>query len=118
MPGKKRASDDQPTPRTRKKSKLDNGNSLDQSLVSNTLSEVDFPRGGGTSFTPLEVKAIRAEGAKEADEELFEVSAPVDLQVLRKMDICDRICKLEKKRPKRKDVHLTSRWLHGEKMKI
>lgn len=35
--------------------------------------EVDFPRGGGTSFTPLEVKAIRAEAAKEADEALFKV---------------------------------------------
>ncbi|KAI0706125.1 hypothetical protein BC835DRAFT_1260450 [Cytidiella melzeri] len=33
--------------------------------------EVDFPRGGGTSLTPLEVKAIRAEAVKEADEELF-----------------------------------------------
>jgi len=35
--------------------------------------EVDFPRGGGTVFTPLEVKAIRAEAAKEADEALFKV---------------------------------------------
>lgn len=35
--------------------------------------EVDFPRGGGTSFTPLEVKAIRAEATKEADEALFKV---------------------------------------------
>lgn len=35
--------------------------------------EVDFPRGGGTSFTPLEVKAIRAEAVKEADQELFKV---------------------------------------------
>lgn len=35
--------------------------------------EVDFPRGGGTSFTPLEVKAIRAEAVKEANEELFNV---------------------------------------------
>ncbi|KAF5352778.1 hypothetical protein D9756_006044 [Leucocoprinus leucothites] len=33
--------------------------------------EVDFPRGGGTSFTPLEVKTIRAEAVKEADEALF-----------------------------------------------
>ncbi|KAF9527766.1 hypothetical protein CPB83DRAFT_376457 [Crepidotus variabilis] len=33
--------------------------------------EVDFPRGGGTSFTPLEVKAIRAEAVKEANAELF-----------------------------------------------
>ena len=36
--------------------------------------EVDFPRGGGTSFTPLEVKAIRAEAVKEANAELFKVS--------------------------------------------
>lgn len=35
--------------------------------------EVDFPRGGGTSFTPLEVKTIRAEAVKEANEELFNV---------------------------------------------
>ena len=35
--------------------------------------EVDFPRGGGTTLTPAEVKAIRAEGFKEADNELFEV---------------------------------------------
>ncbi|KAJ7431840.1 hypothetical protein B0H11DRAFT_839096 [Mycena galericulata] len=34
--------------------------------------EVDFPRGGGTTFTPLEVKAIRAEAVKEANAELFE----------------------------------------------
>ncbi|KAL0071786.1 rRNA biogenesis protein rrp5 [Marasmius tenuissimus] len=37
-----------------------------------TTDEVDFPRGGGTSFTPLEVKNIRAEAAKEADGGLFE----------------------------------------------
>ena len=36
--------------------------------------ELDFPRGGGTSFTPLEVKTIRAEAVREANEELFEVS--------------------------------------------
>ena len=41
--------------------------------------EVDFPRGGGTSFTPLEVKAIRAEAAKEADEELFKVGPYLDI---------------------------------------
>lgn len=35
--------------------------------------EVDFPRGGGTSFTPHEVKAIRAEAVKEANAELFKV---------------------------------------------
>ena len=36
--------------------------------------DIDFPRGGGTSLTPLEVKTLRAEAAKEADKELFEVS--------------------------------------------
>ncbi|CDO73457.1 hypothetical protein BN946_scf185013.g92 [Trametes cinnabarina] len=37
--------------------------------------EIDFPRGGGTSLTPLEVKALRAEAVKEADRELFEDAA-------------------------------------------
>lgn len=35
--------------------------------------EVDFPRGGGTSLSALEVKTLRAEAVKEADEALFEV---------------------------------------------
>jgi rRNA biogenesis protein RRP5 len=34
--------------------------------------EIDFPRGGGTTFTPQEVKAIRTEALKEADD-LFKV---------------------------------------------
>jgi rRNA biogenesis protein RRP5 len=34
--------------------------------------EIDFPRGGGTTFTPQEVKAIRADAKKEADD-LFKV---------------------------------------------
>ena len=38
-----------------------------------TSDEVDFPRGGGTSFTPIEVKAIHAEALQEANGELFEV---------------------------------------------
>lgn len=37
-----------------------------------SAEEVDFPRGGGTSLTALEVKAARAEAVKEADAELFE----------------------------------------------
>ncbi|KAK0246373.1 hypothetical protein EDD85DRAFT_966662 [Armillaria nabsnona] len=36
-----------------------------------TTDDIDFPRGGGTSYTPLEVKTIRAEALKEADRELF-----------------------------------------------
>ncbi|KAF7981179.1 hypothetical protein HWV62_34965 [Athelia sp. TMB] len=39
-----------------------------------TAEEIDFPRGGGSSFTPIEVKAIRAEALQEADDELFEES--------------------------------------------
>jgi hypothetical protein len=35
--------------------------------------EIDFPRGGGSSFTPLEQKAIRAEAIMEADAEIFKV---------------------------------------------
>ena len=35
--------------------------------------EVDFPRGGGTSFTPVEVKTIRAEAQREANEDVFKV---------------------------------------------
>ncbi|RDX51109.1 U3 snoRNP-associated protein Rrp5 [Lentinus brumalis] len=37
--------------------------------------DVDFPRGGGTTLTPLEVKTLRAEAAKEADMELFAESS-------------------------------------------
>ena len=33
--------------------------------------EVDFPRGGGTSFTPVEIKTIRAEAQREANEDIF-----------------------------------------------
>lgn len=32
--------------------------------------ETDFPRGGGTSLTALEMKQIRDEGRREADEEV------------------------------------------------
>ena len=63
-----------------KKTKLEH-KSQKQSLADKTAQQassliaedVDFPRGGGTSFTPLEVKAIRAEAVKEANEELFHV---------------------------------------------
>lgn len=37
-------------------------------------AEIDFPRGGGSSFTPLETKAIRAEAIQELKEEhIFQV---------------------------------------------
>jgi rRNA biogenesis protein RRP5 len=35
--------------------------------------EVDFPRGGGTSLTPAEVKTIRAEAQREANDDIFKV---------------------------------------------
>jgi rRNA biogenesis protein RRP5 len=37
--------------------------------------EVDFPRGGGTSFTPAEVKTIRTEAQLEANEDIFKVGS-------------------------------------------
>ena len=40
---------------------------------SSPSGEVDFPRGGGTSFTPAEVKTIRAEAQREANEDIFKV---------------------------------------------
>lgn len=46
---------------------------IDEPATTLTAEELDFPRGGGTSFTPLEVKAIRAEAVREADGELFKV---------------------------------------------
>lgn len=79
--GTKRANDDSTAPKA-KKTKTEHKSQKRQSLAdkgeqptsSLTAEEVDFPRGGGTSFTPLEVKAIRAEAVKEVNEELFRVS--------------------------------------------
>lgn len=39
--------------------------------IFNADDEVDFPRGGGSSFTPLEYKLIRAEAMKEADQDML-----------------------------------------------
>jgi rRNA biogenesis protein RRP5 len=74
MSGKKRQLDDGSNTHKSKKTKLLGGVKTNHEGQASLLSEeVDFPRGGGTSFTPLEVKAIQAEAIKEADEELFEV---------------------------------------------
>ena len=73
--GTKRALDEASGPKA-KKTKVEKTKKKDKpAVVTSTLvsEDVDFPRGGGTSFTPLEVKAIRAEGAQEADQELFKV---------------------------------------------
>jgi rRNA biogenesis protein RRP5 len=78
MPGQKRKLEEKSSTRKSKKAKLDKGSSHNRASPSKTApipvsDEVDFPRGGGTTFNPLEVKAIRAEAVKEADKELFEV---------------------------------------------
>jgi rRNA biogenesis protein RRP5 len=72
MAAHKRALEDASSSHRPKKSKISNdtGRNLQPTT---TTEEVDFPRGGGTSFTPLEVKTIRAEAVKEANDELFEV---------------------------------------------
>ena len=68
MPAQKRPLDESYSTKNAKKFRT---NDTTKSLQT---EEVDFPRGGGTTFTPLEVKAIRAEAVKEANAELFEVS--------------------------------------------
>ncbi|KAG5724185.1 rRNA biogenesis protein RRP5 [Termitomyces sp. T112] len=73
MVAQKRTLEESSIPHKSKKSKIADGQPSNHSFTTSSLAteEVDFPRGGGTSFTPVEVKAIRAEAAKEANEELF-----------------------------------------------
>jgi rRNA biogenesis protein RRP5 len=74
MAAQKRSLEDTSASRKVKKLKTDSGKNKSKPGPSTLLTEeVDFPRGGGTSFTPLEVKAIRAEAMKEANAELFKV---------------------------------------------
>lgn len=77
MAALKRPLDDASSSRKPKKSKTTEKPKAKETKAekSSTLvaEEVDFPRGGGTSFTPLEVKTIRAEATKEAEEALFKV---------------------------------------------
>ncbi|RPD57053.1 U3 snoRNP-associated protein Rrp5 [Lentinus tigrinus ALCF2SS1-6] len=58
-----------------------------QSVSTLVADEVDFPRGGGTTLTPLEVKTLRAEAAKEADKELFASSNTRSTKKKRKSDV-------------------------------
>lgn len=76
MAGHKRARADSTSAPKSKKLKSDNVDHAGLSRPESSLvsGEVDFPRGGGTTFTPLEVKSIRTEAVKEANEELFKVS--------------------------------------------
>ena len=77
MAGKKRALEDGASNSRAKKAKSSSGKSHKESFSGDpllTTEEIDFPRGGGTSLTPLEVKEVRAEAVREADSELFSVS--------------------------------------------
>ncbi|KAI0673370.1 U3 snoRNP-associated protein Rrp5 [Trametes maxima] len=81
--GKKRVLDEASgTPKAKKtkmerseKKPRDQPHKSSEPASSLVADEIDFPRGGGTTLTPLEVKTLRAEAAKEADKELFEDSA-------------------------------------------
>jgi rRNA biogenesis protein RRP5 len=75
MPSQKRLLDSGTSSHKAKKAKLSNdGKTRNEPPLSGLASaDIDFPRGGGTSFTPLEVKTIRAEAVREANEELFGV---------------------------------------------
>lgn len=63
------ASTDKKHKRLRAKVKADKPLETTSNIVP---EEINFPRGGGTTFTPQEVKAIRADAKKEADD-LFKV---------------------------------------------
>jgi hypothetical protein len=75
MAAQKRSLEDASTSRKVKKLKTESEKNKSKPHPPSTAltEEVDFPRGGGTSFTPLEVKAFRAEAMKEANVELFKV---------------------------------------------
>lgn len=55
-------------------------------------AEIDFPRGGGSSFTPLESKAIRKEALQELkDEQIFKVRWRPDVYLacrVKDVDLC------------------------------
>ncbi|EIW86889.1 hypothetical protein CONPUDRAFT_115715 [Coniophora puteana RWD-64-598 SS2] len=88
MAAKKRVLDDGASSQKSKKPKVGqesvNTDEPAQATSSLTMDEIDFPRGGGTTLTPLEVKSIRAEGAREADAELF--AAPKSKRPRKKND--------------------------------
>jgi len=56
-----------------KKARKDDAGSFQQTAKASKVvvpaAEIDFPRGGGSSLTPLEQKAIYAEAAMEVKEE-------------------------------------------------
>ena len=61
------------TAKKEKRAKLKADKPLEH-VLNAAQEEIDFPRGGGTTLTAQEVKAIRAEAIQEADD-LFKVRA-------------------------------------------
>ncbi|KAL5519222.1 RRP5 [Sanghuangporus vaninii] len=75
MGSKKRSSESASTGQRKKAKTSDKTEDRLQPVSVLQREEVDFPRGGGTSFTPVEYKSIRAEALKELnDEEVFKES--------------------------------------------
>ncbi|KAK7059164.1 rRNA biogenesis protein rrp5 [Paramarasmius palmivorus] len=72
MAAQKRRNDDPSSSQKTKKPRQSKNEAPEATTSTLTTEEVDFPRGGGTTFTPFEVKTIRAEAAKEAEEGLFD----------------------------------------------
>ncbi|RDB29525.1 rRNA biogenesis protein RRP5 [Hypsizygus marmoreus] len=87
MAAQKRALEESSTSHKSKKSKVADPGPSKPYVTNLVAEEVDFPRGGGTSFTPVEVKAIRAEAVKEANEELFESQAKTAKKRKRKSEV-------------------------------
>ncbi|KAL5533988.1 hypothetical protein ACEPAG_448 [Sanghuangporus baumii] len=69
MSSKKRSSESASTGQRKKARTSDKNEDRPQPASVLQQQEVDFPRGGGTSFTPVEYKAIREEALKELNDE-------------------------------------------------
>ncbi|KAI5124164.1 hypothetical protein M0805_000972 [Coniferiporia weirii] len=72
MSGRKRSSETISSAVQRKRARISDAPEEKKQVPAPSVlrpEEVDFPRGGGTSFTPVEYKAIKAEALKELNEE-------------------------------------------------
>ncbi|KAI0756786.1 U3 snoRNP-associated protein Rrp5 [Daedaleopsis nitida] len=84
-PKAKKTKTEEHSKKSKSKSKSEGSTQPTSTLVAD---DIDFPRGGGTTLTPLEVKTLRAEAAKEVDEELFaELSKEKATKRRRKSDV-------------------------------
>ena len=76
MPPRKRAQDDTTSHKSKKQKLLDSGkHPSNHSPPDDKANEVDFPRGGGSNFTPLEHKIIENEAISEVNDELFKAKS-------------------------------------------